>query len=147
MLLTRRKLYSLGLGIIGGALAASTTYSWYFGEPENVIIAVLNRRLKLLNINTASFKEFSTEYIKYREEYRQQLKILAIFAQPLQVHSPYKLLPQGSDFHRLEDNIVSMYLMSTDFFQNGADTKKQIQYLSFYDPYVSVCRNPFLNQG
>lgn len=147
MLVTRRKFFSLGVGIIGSAAAVATAYKWYFGEPQSVITAVLSRRLGRLNVDKATFGSFANEYLEYRKGYRRQLSIISIIAWPLRFVSPYGLLPQGSAFHRLEDNIVSMYLMSTDFFQDGADSKRRIQYLSFYDPYVSVCRNPFLNQG
>lgn len=147
MLITRRKFFALGAGIIGGAVAVTTAYKWLGGKPQNVIISILNRRLTQLNVDKTSFGPFSIAYLDYRKEYRKQLSIMSIVSWPLQYLSPYAVLPQGSPIHRLEDNIVSMYLMSTDFFQNGANEKRQIQYLSFYDPYISVCRNPFLNQG
>lgn len=147
MLVTRRKFFALGAGIIGGAVAVTTAYKWLGGKPQNVIIAILNRRLAQLNVDKTSFGPFAIAYLDYRNEYRKQLSIMSIVSWPLQFVSPYRLVRQGSSLQRLEDNIVSMYLKSTDFFQNGADEKRQIQYLSFYDPYVTVCRNPFLNQG
>lgn len=35
------------------------------------------------------------------------------------------------------------FLASTDFFQNGADESRPLRYVSYYDPYVSTCYNPF----
>lgn len=35
------------------------------------------------------------------------------------------------------------FLASTDFFQNGADETRPLRYVSYYDPYVSTCYNPF----
>jgi hypothetical protein len=35
------------------------------------------------------------------------------------------------------------FLMSTDFFQNGADEAEPLGYVAYYNPYVSSCHNPF----
>lgn len=147
MLTTRRKFIGLGIGIVGGAAALTTAYKWYFGEPQSVIIAILNRRLALLNIDRDSFYLFAADYLAFRKDYRKQLSAMSVVSWPLRYVSPYELLPMGASLRRLEDNVVSKYLLSTDFFQNGAESKRPIKYFSFYDPYVSICRNPFLNQG
>jgi hypothetical protein len=43
--------------------------------------------------------------------------------------------PLGPDIH-------TQYLMSTDFFRHGADESRRIQYVAYYDPSVTACRNP-----
>ncbi|MCP4005678.1 MAG: hypothetical protein GY725_15925 [bacterium] len=35
------------------------------------------------------------------------------------------------------------FLASTDFFQNGADESRKLAYVRLYDPYLSLCYNPF----
>ena len=35
------------------------------------------------------------------------------------------------------------FLMSTNFFQNGADEAEPLAYVAYYNPYVSTCHNPF----
>ena len=146
MLTTRRKFIGLGIGVLASATAITTAYKWYVGDPQSVIIAILSRRLKLLGAENNSFKLFAIDYLEYRKDYRAKLSKMAIVSWPLRFISPYGLLPMGTALRRLEDNVVSMYLLSTDFFQNGAASNMPVQYLSFYDPYVSICRNPFLNQ-
>jgi hypothetical protein len=37
---------------------------------------------------------------------------------------------------------LGLFLMSTDFFLNGADETRTVRFLEFYDPYRG-CRNPF----
>ncbi len=37
----------------------------------------------------------------------------------------------------------SRFLASTDFFQNGGDEAKPVHYVTYYDPYISPCYNPF----
>ncbi len=39
------------------------------------------------------------------------------------------------------------FLASTDFFQNGADETRPLRYVTYYDPYVSTCYNPFGGSG
>jgi hypothetical protein len=40
--------------------------------------------------------------------------------------------------------LFSTFLLSTDYYRNGADPKKLVRYVAFYDPYVSPCWNPFI---
>ena len=39
--------------------------------------------------------------------------------------------------------LFSKFLLSTDYYRNGADPKKPVHYVAFFDPYVSPCWNPF----
>ncbi len=41
-------------------------------------------------------------------------------------------------------NLVARYLLSTDFFPNGADESRPLDYVEFYDPYISPCYNPLV---
>jgi hypothetical protein len=49
------------------------------------------------------------------------------------------------NFKHGEERIASMYLMSTDFFQNGHDESKVVRYIEFYEPFVKIhpCSTPF----
>lgn len=45
---------------------------------------------------------------------------------------------------RYETNdLPQQFLMSTDFFQNGADEKRAVKYVAYFDPYMSPCYSPF----
>lgn len=39
------------------------------------------------------------------------------------------------------------FLASTDFFQTGADESRPLRYVTYYDPYVSTCYNPFADSA
>jgi hypothetical protein len=43
----------------------------------------------------------------------------------------------------LEERICLTFLMSSDFFRNGADESKPVRYLSLYEPSKVGCANPF----
>jgi hypothetical protein len=44
------------------------------------------------------------------------------------------------------DALVQRFLLSTDFFPNGADETRTIRYARYHDPYVNPCWDP-LNQS
>jgi hypothetical protein len=147
MTIARRKLLGLGAGLVAGTSALYTAYKWRWGEPTEVIVAILKRRLGHLQVDPASFGRFAGEYVEARKDYRRQLSILSIVSLPLQYVTPYAWMEQGSALRRLEDNVTSLYLLSTDFFHNGGTDSQPVSYLSFYDPYSAVCRSPFLEQA
>ena len=41
------------------------------------------------------------------------------------------------------DRLVERFLLSTDFFQHGADESRPVRYVTYADPYISPCYNPF----
>lgn len=41
--------------------------------------------------------------------------------------------------------IVGDFLLSTDFFTNKMDPKRQVKFVGIYDPYHKPCANPFSN--
>lgn len=144
MKLTRRKLLAFGGGL--GVTALYGAAKWRWGNPADVIVSILKRRVGFLSVDRESFHVFAKSYLAFREEYLQQLRHLSAFSMPLGYFSPYGWVKQGHAFRRLEDNVVSEYLLSTDFFHHGADERRPIQYVTFYDPMRSPCRNPFARQ-
>ena len=144
MRLRRRRFLLLGAG---GAVVIATGYGvarWYRGDPTSVIVALLERRLGYLHVDRTSFHRFATDYVESRKEYKQELARMALFSLPYRYVTPYPLLKQGHSLRRLESNVVSQYLLSTDFFEHGADESRPVVYVEFHDPYSIACRNPFV---
>src|SRR4051812_1845325 len=140
MPLSRRTFLAMSLSGLG---ALYGIYKWRLGDAGDVIIAILKRRIGYLQTEPGSLRTFADEYIAAQRDYESQLRALSMVALPLQVASPYAWLKPGRALRRLEDNVVSRYLLSTDFFQNGADEGQPVRYVAFYDPYAAPCRNPF----
>ena len=46
-------------------------------------------------------------------------------------------------FTRWPDDVYTRFLLSTDFFWNGADQARRVRYVAFYQPQVRPCSNPF----
>lgn len=130
-----------GLAVLVAAPYA--LYHWRAGKATNVVIAILKRRVGYLQNEAGSFERFARDYIEYKRAHVSQLARLSVVALPLTYVTLYRWLPMGHPMRRLEDNVVSKYLLSTDFFLHGADESRPIKYLSFYDPRLAACRNPF----
>jgi hypothetical protein len=44
----------------------------------------------------------------------------------------------------LPSDLALRFLLSTDFFQGGADPARPLRYAAFYDPWATPCYNPLL---
>ncbi|WP_187409015.1 hypothetical protein [Saccharophagus sp. K07] len=136
--LTRRKwLIFSGVGLI--AASSALFASWRTAKETDIVVALLRNRLRPLRIAPGVFEQFSVEYIQTRKDYASRLRLLGTFAELFSLVTPYQLLPMGHSWRRMENNIVSAFLLSTDFFQNGARTDIPVNYLGFYDPYRRPC--------
>lgn len=141
---SRRKLLllsGLSAALTAGALGALRKYR---GNPEDPVVAILKRRLAHLDIRGQDLRTFATAYVQHHEEFRRELGLMSVLSGPLGHTSPYALLSLGHYFRRLEDSVVSLFLLSTDFFQNDAAEDRRITYVGFYDPFETICRNPLM---
>jgi len=144
--LSRRAFLGRTIGAVAVLTAAPYAfYHWRWGKPTSIVIAILKRRVGYLENEEGSFERFAEEYIVYKDEYREQLGKLSAIAFPFTYVTLYRWLPMGHPIRRLEDNVVTKYLLSTDFFLKGADESRTVKYLSFYEPHLAPCRNPFVN--
>jgi hypothetical protein len=144
MRLRRRRFLILGSGAALVIASGVGVARWYHGDPKSVIIAILERRVGYLQVDHASFERFAVDYLESRKEYKRELTMMALFALPYRYVTPYSFLRQGHSLRRLESNVVSRYLLSTDFFEHGADESRPVAYVEFHDPYSIACRNPFV---
>jgi hypothetical protein len=132
----------VALGATTGLLGLYAMFKGRCGDATEVVVAILKRRVGYMRVESESFHVFAKDYVVFRKEYEQDLKKLSVASLPLRFMSPYAWLDQGHAFRRLEDNVVSKFLLSTDFLQNGGNDRTLVKYLSFYDPQRAVCRNP-----
>lgn len=138
--LSRRQV-GLGFLALSASLGGYAAFKWFFGDPTEVTLAILRRRVGYLNVSSATLERFALDYAAWKGR-RKQLAQLSVLALPLRVGTPYDFLGTTSALRRLEDSVVSQFLLSTDFFFNDADTTRPVTYLSFYEPMSAVCRNP-----
>lgn len=126
-MITRRRFLQLG-GLLAAPLVAGAA-AWH--ESLGAVLVRAGRRLdgyvrspearliaafEYLTLDPAGVKQFFADYERYRPNFRRR--------------SP------------LPPDVYTRYLMSTDFFQGGADESRRLQYVLFYDPDVTFCYNP-----
>jgi hypothetical protein len=139
---SRRTILSAAI-VAGLCLVLGFIARFSFVRAEDIIIAILRRRLGFLDIEAESFEDFASRYVAHKADQRRKLEILAVLSPLWAVWTPYAWLPMGHPLRRLEDNVVSNFLQSTDFFQNGADETRRVQYLGFFMVGDTRCPNPF----
>lgn len=142
-LLTRRAFLVRALGaFVILAVMPYAAYKWLFGKPADIVLSILKRRVGYLKVEDGVFEKFADEYVEYKSSYRGKLEKVSLISVPYAYVSAYQFLPMGHPLRRMEDNVVTKFLMSTDFFARGADESRTLRYLSFYDPRSAPCRNP-----
>ncbi|MGO8858689.1 MAG: hypothetical protein ACLQO1_23775 [Steroidobacteraceae bacterium] len=143
-MMNRRRAILGGLAAVGLAGLAA----WGLGHValEAEIASILRRRLGFLKLDPNGVHAFAkdqtdaTFHKKIPTWNRLRYHLLAAAA------PSYKRFFRSNDTRsrvaRLEDNLISTYLLSSDFFLNGADESRTVNYVAYYDP-LRPCQNPF----
>jgi|GEM_PF-4461102 len=139
-----RRLFLLGGLASGISVTGYGIFKWLTGQPQDIVVAILKRRLGYLNINHDDLLRFSSDYVAFKKSEQKKLRLLSLASHPMRFFSPYALLPQGNPLRRLENNVVSQFLLSSNYFHDGEDDAKTINYIQFYDPLNTICANPIM---
>lgn len=145
--LTRRAFLITGLAALGGAGAWWVTRG--LGQPgyvDDLIVRILRRNLSYLTLNDADLRAFAADVTADLDALQTSDTHLAAFAYPLYPNLPASLMDEAT-LQALEDDLVSRFLLSSDFFWNGADEATPVAYIGYYVPGRSPCFNPFLRPG
>jgi hypothetical protein len=142
-MINRRNLLLGGLGIVGvGGLGV-----WAFGRKaiEAELGSIVRRRLNYLRLDDGGVQAFAADQAEKFISKRVSMNRLK-YHYASNFATGYRRFLRSTDTRsriaRSEDIVVSTYLLSSDFFVNGCDESRTIQYLGYYDP-VRACGNPF----
>jgi hypothetical protein len=142
-MMSRRQLLLGGLGT--AALAALGLGTFGRGAIEAEIAAHVRRRLSFLTLDDTGLRRFAADQVAVLLAKRPTVNRLKYHFLSHIAPSFTRYLRSTETRSRLEQTIdafASTYLMSSDFFQNGADESETVHYVSFYDPLLA-CGNPF----
>jgi hypothetical protein len=135
--------------IVGGLGVAAVVVGGVWGADiaaESEIVSGIRRRLNFLQFDDSGLHAFAKDYIrsmvaKRPSWYRWKVHFYSLFSKP-----PAAQWGISNDTRsrreRAEDNLATMFLLSSDFFAKGADESRTIQYVNFYDP-MRACNDPF----
>ena len=127
-------------------VAALAGLRYMTSDEEDGIVEVLRKRLDYLMLDEPGVRAFAADLTAHDNNNLRHSKLRLIdAAEPV-----YTRLPRSPNAltHRLEhgeSRVVSLYLLSSDFFLNGADETQPVKYRGYYDPIdrARACGNPF----
>ena len=129
--MNRRKfLTTTGIGAGVTALASARILTTSF---EHSVESLICKELGFLKLDPAGVRQFAAAYSTSKDRY-YKLTIKA-----------YNFLGIESSRSGLVHQLVSDYLLSTDFFMNKMDESRVIKHIGLYNPYMRRCAHPFSN--
>lgn len=143
-MIKRRSFLLGGLGVLG--LAALGV--WGFGRSalESEIVSILRRRLSFLKLDEEGLHAYAKDQIAALLAKRPSLNRLRYHFVSA-VGPSFKRFQRSADtrglIERTEDQFVSTYLISSDFFFTDADPSRLVRYRFFYDALSHPCASPF----
>ena len=130
----------IGAAVLG--LAAVAGWRVISGKNENAITKVLHKKLGYLILDPLGVEHFAKDFAA--RKIISSMKLHAIDAAGV-LYTHLGLDANNKLFDAIkygEDRIVTAYLISSDFFINGADDTRLVKYLGYFDP-LRACGNPF----
>ncbi len=145
-MLNRRQLLAAGITATVTATAGIATWRFIHGSEENAIVAVLRKRLNYLMLDEKGLHAYAKDLVAQKIVSSRRLRLLDV-AGPIYTHLgvPTYRNALARELRHGEERVVSLYLLSSDFFLNGADETKLVHYRGYYDPVrlPRPCSNPF----
>ena len=125
----RRKF--LTIAGVSGVVAALASFKFITSPFESVAKNIIKSELDYLKLDEDGLDKFVADYTKLKDRnYKLTMKGYSLFG----INAA-----RSGKVHQL----VSAYLLSSDFFQNKMDEKRTIKYVGLYDPYSRPCSHPF----
>jgi hypothetical protein len=142
-MMKRRKFLLAGLGVVAVVGAGGIAFGPMAAESE--IVSHVRSRLGFLQLDTPGLEQFARDQVavllaKRPTWNRMKYHFMSVFSKSFTRYEHSN--DTRSRRQRMEDTFASTYLLSSDFFINGADQSRTVKYLAFYDP-LRGCGNPF----
>lgn len=116
---------------LGSALAAVFSLKFFTTSFEDAAAAIIRNELGFLTLDEGGVARFVREYAVNRDtNYKLAVK-------------GYSLLKVSANKSGKIHQLVSSYLLSTDFFQHNMDESRVLKYVGLYNPYKRACAHPF----
>lgn len=140
---SRRQLLYAGLGVFAATGVGIVSVGKTLTERE--IVSLLRRRLRFLQLDETGLQSFAQDYVGVILAKRPTWNRIKYHLHSV-VGPTFKRFGRSNDkrtrAQRIEDDLAQIYLLSSDFFVNGADSRRLIHYVAYYDP-MRACGNPF----
>jgi len=124
------------------AIASLVGVRFALSSDEAAIILVLRKRLDYLRLDEVGVRAFARDLAATHEISSGRLKLVDATGPIYRRFDATGMNILSKTVRHGEERIVTDYLLSSDFFNNGSDESKIVRYLGMYDPLHSVA-NPF----
>jgi len=126
------------------AIALGGVVAWRLAvsNDEDAVVKVLYKKLAYLHLEEEGVRQFAADLSRKFIISGFRLHLIDAAGG---LYTGSHLSADGKPGRALrhgEDRVTTQYLMSSDFFINGADKARTVKYLGYYDPMVA-CNNPF----
>ena len=116
------------------------------GDAADIIISIIRKKLNYMRIDKSELKEFADDFQNTLSAKQRMIGGWAGMLRPLySIVDIYKVTPYSDKFKGFEEYAITTFLLSSDFFKNGADLSRKVKYIALYNPYEMGCENPFAN--
>ena len=137
----RRFLTATGLAamavLVGGAARFAV-------QPRHGYVkAVVRERLHYLKFNEEVLDAFANDFVAFTPAMNALRGQVVSFGGVTLSRTMGRIGGAGLAYkiYAFEQKIASDFLKATDFFDEGAETERELEYVAFPDPYINVCRN------
>lgn len=118
---------------IGSAILLIPSIALLSTSVSKATVEIIIKELDYLKLDKTGVEKYVEDYYK--------LVHLNYFSQ-MKWKFFYFLKIDAENSNSIKD-VVSYYLLSTDFFYNNMDESRVVNYLGFYNPYKTPCGRPF----
>ena len=134
------------LASIAVSMSAVLGFWWIAKVRDNditdIVRAILARKTPYLRFEESELEKFCAAYVSASSDdfVIWNLSWKGLFS-PFVVHT--SLLDSTDVLDEFGEAIARQFLLSTDFFREGADIERSVRFAGLYDPYSRYCPNPF----
>ena len=133
----RRKFISIAA--VGSAVIAIPTIGFssnaFF---KQAVTSIIHRELGYLKLDEQGVNKFVDDFTVETNS----RSLSSSQKMKMKVGSEY-LFPGSVDTTLVKDRIVTLFLLSSDFFINKMNEKRTVQYIGLFDSNKKPCTNPF----
>lgn len=119
-------------GISAAALATIPGFVLYFSSSREIAIELIMNEYKFLKLSREDVVNYVNDFYKIH---------------PVEESIPWEMKIKIHHYLNVKTirsrMLVEDFLLSTDFFINKMDERKEVKYIALYNPYKRACSNPF----
>jgi len=116
---------------IGGLIAGAMSFTAIETSFEDAAEKIIYREVGFLKLDADGVRKFAKEYGQQKDSnYRIAVRGYALLG--IRSHQSGKI-----------SQLITAYMLSTDFFRNEMNETKVVRYIGLYNPYTRPCSHPF----